>query len=76
MKYAFVALIGVLVLSQASIAGDNKKWSDAQCQEERTKLNELQDADLAKLGIDEAARQKKVDAKQAEISAKCPSAPH
>jgi hypothetical protein len=76
MKFAYVALIGVVVLSQASFAGDKKKWSDAQCQEERTRLNELQDADLANLGMDEATRQKKVDAKQAEISAKCPAGPH
>lgn len=76
MKFAYVALLGALVLAQPSFAGDKKKWSDAQCQEERTKLNELQDADLAKLGMDEAARQKKVDEKQAEISAKCPAGPH
>jgi hypothetical protein len=75
MKFAYVSLIGLLVLTQPSFA-DKKKWSDAQCQEERTRLNELQDADLAKLGIDEATRQKRVDAKQAEISAKCPSGPH
>ena len=76
MKSAFAVVLGALVLVQPSLAGDKKKWSDAQCQEERTKLNELQDADLAKLGIDEATRQKRVDAKQAEISAKCPSGPH
>jgi len=76
MKYAYATLLAALVLAQPSLAGDQKKWSDARCQEERTKLNELQDADLATLGIDEATRQKKVDAKLAEISAKCPSGPH
>lgn len=76
MKFACLALIGASMIAQPGFAGDKKKWTDAQCQEERTKLNELQDADLAKLGMDEATRQKKVDEKQAEISAKCPSGPH
>jgi hypothetical protein len=42
----------------------------------RTKLAELQEADLATLKIDEATRQKMVDKEQMEISVRCPSGPH
>ena len=77
MKTFWVGFIGALVLSQAVIAADQKgKWTDAECQAQRTKLAELQEADLATLKIDEATRQKQVDKRQAEISAKCPAGPH
>lgn len=76
MKIGVVALLGALVMAQTSFASDKIKWSEAECQAQRTKLAELQEADLATLKIDEATRQKMVDKAQAEISAKCPSGPH
>lgn len=78
MKFAYAVLLGVMVLAHPSFAADKarKTWTAAECQAERTKLNELQDADLATIGIDEEERQKRVHAKLLEISKKCPTAPH
>jgi hypothetical protein len=76
MKFPQAALIAALVLSLPSFAGDKKKLTDAECQVKRTKLAELQEADLSTLKIDEATRQKMVDKEQMEISVKCPSGPH
>jgi hypothetical protein len=56
--------LAALILSQPSFAGDKKKLTDAECQVKRTKLAELQEADLATLKIDEATRQKMVDKEQ------------